>query len=66
MIHPQPISRVTADDLMSLVSEPSSTPLQVGAVLLLDAQDGLNPAHVLADGFGGSQGTSATRAESSR
>lgn len=47
MSQPEPISRVTADDLMSLVSERSSTPLQVGAVLLLDAPDGLDPAQTL-------------------
>ncbi|MCU1442410.1 MAG: hypothetical protein JWQ59_560 [Cryobacterium sp.] len=42
-----PIIRVTVDDLMSLVSERGSTPLQVGAVLLLDSQGGLEPAQVL-------------------
>jgi hypothetical protein len=42
-----PIIRVTADDLMSLVSERGSTPLQVGAVLLLDVQNGFDPALVL-------------------
>jgi hypothetical protein len=41
------IIRVTADDLMSLVPEHGSTPLQVGAVLLLDARDGFNPAQAL-------------------
>ena len=44
MGQPPPISRVTADDLMSLVSERGSAPLQVGAVLFLDARGGLDPA----------------------
>jgi diacylglycerol O-acyltransferase len=42
-----PITRVTTDDLMSLVSERGSTPLQVGAVLLLDTRSGADPAQVL-------------------
>lgn len=44
MSQPPPIFRVTADDLMSLASERGSTPLQVGAVLLLDVRGGLDPA----------------------
>ena len=44
MGQPPPIFRVTADDLMSLVSERESTPLQVGAVLTLDARGGLDPS----------------------
>jgi diacylglycerol O-acyltransferase len=44
--HP-PITRVTADDLMSLVSERVSTPLQVGAVLLLDTRGGFDPSQAL-------------------
>jgi diacylglycerol O-acyltransferase / wax synthase len=40
--------RVSADDLMSLASERGSTPLQVGAVLMLDASDSLEPGLVVA------------------
>ncbi|MBE4718984.1 recombinase family protein [Pseudarthrobacter sp. AB1] len=47
MSQPPPIIRVTADDLMSLVSERGSTPLQVGAVLLLEARGGLDRARAL-------------------
>jgi diacylglycerol O-acyltransferase len=52
MGHRAPISRVTADDLMSLVSERGSTPMQVGAVLMLDARSGLDPARAI-DVLGG-------------
>ncbi|PXA68218.1 wax ester/triacylglycerol synthase domain-containing protein [Cryobacterium arcticum] len=38
-----PIDRASADDLMALVAENGSTPMQVGAVLLLDAAAGLDP-----------------------
>ena len=44
--------RVSTDDLMSLASERGSTPLQVGAVLMLDASESLEPglvADALAD-----------------
>jgi diacylglycerol O-acyltransferase / wax synthase len=44
--------RVSADDLMSLATERGSTPLQVGAVLMLDASESLEPrlvADALAD-----------------
>src|SRR5665811_786122 len=44
--------RVSADDLMSLATERGSTPLQVGAVLTLDASESLEPrlvADALAD-----------------
>ena len=44
--------RVSADDLMSLATERGSTPLQVGAVLILDASESLEPglvADALAD-----------------
>jgi diacylglycerol O-acyltransferase / wax synthase len=44
--------RVSADDLMSLATERGSTPLQVGAVLMLDESDSLEPglvADALAD-----------------
>ncbi|WP_111721409.1 wax ester/triacylglycerol synthase domain-containing protein [Homoserinimonas sp. OAct 916] len=47
MVESSPINRITADDLMSLVSERGSTPMQVGAVLLLDARAGLDPASVI-------------------
>lgn len=38
--------RVSPDDLMSLASERGSTPMQVGAVLMLDAREGLDPGLV--------------------
>lgn len=47
MAESAPINRLTADDLMSLVSERGSTPMQVGAVLLLDARAGLDSASVI-------------------
>ncbi|SDJ86624.1 acyltransferase, WS/DGAT/MGAT [Cryobacterium psychrotolerans] len=37
-----PIDRVSTDDLMSLATERGSTPMQVGAVLMLDARTGLD------------------------
>ena len=37
-----PTERVSADDLMSLASERGSTPMQVGAVLRLDASESLD------------------------
>ena len=43
MGEPYPIDRVSTDDLMSLATEHGSTPMQVGAVLLLDARNGLDP-----------------------
>lgn len=43
------IDRVSSDDLMSLVAERGSTPMQVGAVLLLDASGGLDPAAAVED-----------------
>jgi diacylglycerol O-acyltransferase / wax synthase len=39
--------RVSTDDLMSLASERGSTPLQVGAVLMLDASQSLEPGLVV-------------------
>jgi len=45
------IDRASADDVMSLVSDRGDPPLHVGAVLLLDAREGLDPTqlkHVLA------------------
>jgi WS/DGAT/MGAT family acyltransferase len=39
--------RVSTDDLMSLASERGSTPMQVGAVLMLDVRGGLDPALVV-------------------
>jgi len=39
--------RISTDDLMSLASERGSTPLQVGAVLMLDAFESLEPGLVL-------------------
>lgn len=47
MRRPPPIDRVSADDLMSLVAERGSTPMQVGAVLLLDTTNGLDPQKVI-------------------
>lgn len=44
MSQPEPIFRASTDDLMALVSERGSTPQQIGAVLLLDAGHGLEPA----------------------
>jgi diacylglycerol O-acyltransferase len=41
------IDRVSADDLMSLVAERGSTPMQVGAVLLLDVTAGVGPAEII-------------------
>jgi hypothetical protein len=51
MGEPNPIDRVSTDDLMSLATEHGANPMQVGAVLLLDARSGLEPeqaAHLLA------------------
>jgi diacylglycerol O-acyltransferase len=39
--------RVSTDDLMSLAAERGSTPMQVGAVLLLDASEHLDPELVV-------------------
>jgi diacylglycerol O-acyltransferase len=39
--------RVSSDDLMSLASERGSTPLQVGAVLMLDGSENLEPGLVV-------------------
>ena len=39
--------RVSTDDLMSLASERGTTPLQVGAVLMLDASESLEPGLVV-------------------
>jgi diacylglycerol O-acyltransferase len=39
--------RVSTDDLMSLASERGSTPVQVGAVLMLDASESLDPGLTL-------------------
>src|SRR5664279_3406044 len=39
--------RVSTDDLMSLASERGSTPLQVGAVMMLDASESLVPGLVV-------------------
>ncbi len=39
--------RVSPDDLMSLASERGSTPLQVGAVLMLDGSENLEPGLVV-------------------
>ncbi|WP_166793213.1 wax ester/triacylglycerol synthase domain-containing protein [Cryobacterium lactosi] len=47
MRRPPSIDRVSADDLMSLVAEHGSTPMQVGAVLLLDTTNGLDPQSVI-------------------
>ncbi len=41
------VERVSTDDLMSLAAERGSTPMQVGAVLLLDAGERLDPELVL-------------------
>ena len=41
-----PADRVSPDDLMSLASERGSTPMQVGAVLMLDARESLDPGFV--------------------
>lgn len=41
-----PADRVSPDDLMSLASERGSTPMQVGAVLMLDARGRLDPGLV--------------------
>ncbi|MBC7442855.1 MAG: DUF1298 domain-containing protein [Ramlibacter sp.] len=43
MGEPNPIDRVSTDDLMSLATEHGSTPMQVGAVLMLDARHGFDP-----------------------
>ena len=42
-----PTERVSPDDLMSLASEQRSTPMQVGAVLMLDAGARLDPGLVV-------------------
>ncbi|ANP73458.1 wax ester/triacylglycerol synthase domain-containing protein [Cryobacterium arcticum] len=44
---PPSIDRVSADDLMSLVAEHGSTPMQVGAVLLLDTRPGLDATRLV-------------------
>ncbi len=41
------IERVSPDDLMSLVSERGSVPLQIGAVLVLDPDAGVDPVRVV-------------------
>ncbi|WP_120339719.1 wax ester/triacylglycerol synthase domain-containing protein [Cryobacterium soli] len=46
---PPSIDRVSADDLMSLVAEHGSTPMQVGAVLLLDTTPGLDPTRLVTE-----------------
>ena len=46
---PPSIDRVSADDLMSLVAEHGSTPMQVGAVLMLDTTPGLDPTGLLTE-----------------
>lgn len=43
---PSAIERVSPDDLMSLASDRGSTPMQVGAVLMLDASESLDPGFV--------------------
>src|SRR5687768_4001361 len=40
--------RASTDDLMSLASEHGSTPMLVGAVLIVDAREGLDPGLVVA------------------
>ena len=47
MLMPQLIDRVSVDDLMSLATDQASTPLQVGAVLLLDTSGGLDQRRAL-------------------
>jgi len=47
MGRPPPIDRVSADDLMSLVAEHGSTPMQVAAVLMLDTTNGLDPQNLI-------------------
>jgi len=42
-----PVERVSTDDLMSLATERGSTPMQVGAVLMLGTGAGLDPGAVL-------------------
>ena len=42
-----PTERVSTDDLMSLAAERASTPMQVGAVLMLDARESPDPALVV-------------------
>lgn len=42
-----PVERVSTDDLMSLASERGTTPMQVGAVLMLDTRAGLDPVSVI-------------------
>ena len=42
------IDRVSVEDLMSLVPDRGKTPVQIGAILVLEASAGLDPAHVLA------------------
>lgn len=42
------LDRVSTDDLMSLVPERGRTPVQIGAVLVLDVGAGLDPARLLA------------------
>ena len=42
-----PTERISPDDLMSLAAERGSTPMQVGAVLVLDAREGLDPGLVV-------------------
>jgi len=42
------IDRVSVDDLMSLVPDRGRTPVQIGAILILDVGAGLDPAQLLA------------------
>jgi len=49
MLPVPPIERVSSDDLMSLATERGSTPMQVGAVLMLDDAEDLDPALAMAE-----------------
>ena len=42
------LDRVSVDDLMSLVPDRGRTPVQIGAILVLDVGAGLDPARLLA------------------
>lgn len=42
------LDRVSVDDLMSLVPDRGRTPVQIGAILILDVGAGLDPARLLA------------------
>lgn len=42
------MNRVSIDDLMSLVPDRGRTPVQIGAILVLDVGAGLDPAQLLA------------------